>query len=292
MVEIGYVNGQFGPLAEATIPINDRGFLFGDGVYEVLRGYDGRLWAEERHWRRLAWSLAELGLEGVDLDSLRSIMHEAVRRAQTSEPLVYLQITRGIAPRSHGWDDAELHPTIVVTVRQARDPAAASREQGVACLSLPDERWHRCDVKSVNLLANVLAKQRAKRAGATEAILYDGDGQVTEGSSSAVLAVFDGALWCPPQSPALLPSITRDIALELAAELGLDVRREGFSLDALRAADEAMICSTTSEVLGVTRLDDEPLGRGGVGPVTRQLARAYRAAVAAGRDSLPLGAAS
>lgn len=284
MKEIGYVNGSFGPLAEMTISINDRGFLFGDGVYEVLRGYDGRLWAQERHWRRLANSLAAIGIEDVDLDALLDIVREAVRRAGTPSPLVYIQITRGIAPRRHDWDRRQLDPTVVVTVREAQAPTAAEYEQGVACVTHPDLRWKRCDIKSLNLLPNILAKQHAHDAGAFEAILVDADGLVTEGSSSTLLCVVDGALRCPPQTGAVLPSISRDLVLEMAGELGLTAVHEAFSLAALRDASEAMLCGTTSEVIGVVRIDGQPVADGRVGPVTRRLAAAYRKAVATGRD--------
>jgi len=289
VTEVGYVNGTFGPLSEMTISINDRGFLFGDGVYEVLRGYDGRLWATERHWQRLANSLAAIWIEGVDLEALLRIVREAVRRAGTANPLVYIQITRGIAPRNHDWDRQRLDPTVVVTVREAKEPSAEQRRDGVRCVTLPDLRWKHCDIKSLNLLPNVMAKQLAHEAGAYEAVLVDADGLVTEGSSSTLLAVSDGVIHCPPQTGAVLPSISRDLVLEFAAELGIEVRREPFSLEFLRAADEAMLCGTTSEVIGVTLLDDGAIGDGQVGPLTRQLAGAYRKAVVAGRDGLRVG---
>jgi len=285
VTDIGYVNGAFGPLSEMTISINDRGFLFGDGVYEVLRGYDGRLWAQERHWRRLANSLAAIWIDGVDLDALLGIVHEAVRRAGTANPLVYIQITRGVAPRSHDWDRHQLDPTVVVTVREAHAPSAAQRRQGVRCVTHPDLRWKHCDIKSLNLLPNVMAKQHAHDAGAFEAVLHDASGRVTEGSSSTILCARDGALWCPPQSGAVLPSISRDLVLEFAVELGLAVRHEDFNLDHLRGADEVMLCGTTAEVLGVVHLDQTTIADGQVGPLTWQLATAYQRAVAAGRDA-------
>ena len=286
MTEIGYVNGVFGPLGEMTISINDRGFLFGDGVYEVLRGYDGRLWAQERHWRRLARSLHLVHVDGVDLDSLLGIIHEAVRRAATANPLVYIQITRGVAPRQHYWDQSQLDPTIVVTVREAPSPSAAERERGVRCVTHPDLRWRHCDIKSVNLLPNVMAKQFAHQAGAYEAILHDQAGGVTEGSSNTVLCVCADELWCPPQADAVLPSISRDLVLEFAAELGLTIRRSNFDLARLRGADEVLLCGTTTEVLGVVQIDRGDVADGTVGPVTHRLMAAYHKAVQAGRDGL------
>ena len=283
--EIAFLNGQFVPLGEARVSVNDRGFLFGDGIYEVLVGYGGRLWAVDRHWRRLARSLREVGIDGVDLEALRRLMHTAVDRAGYASPLVYLQITRGEAPRRHDWDRHELVPTILITVREARlDPARQAA--GVSCITHPDLRWSRCDIKTINLLPNVMAKQKAHLAAAHEAILVRDDGTVSEGSSSAIGVVQDGTVRIHPRNQSVLPSITSDLAAELAADLGIPWLEEPVTLTALRAADEVFLCSTTSEVLGVVAVDRKPIADQQVGPVTARLGAAYREAVLAGSDTL------
>lgn len=284
MKEIAFLNGDFTELAEASISVNDRGYLFGDGVYEVIRGYSGRLWAFERHWRRLARSLAELRIEGVDLEALEKIARECVRRAGTPEPLLYVQITRGIAPRSHQWEP-NLVPSILVTVREARRPSETARREGVACITTLDTRWKRCDIKSLNLLPNVLAKQEAHQAGAFEAIFRDDDGIITEGSSTSVGMVTAGALVLHPSGARVLPSISRDLVCELAHERGIEVRQEAFDYAALLAADEVLLAGTTTEVVGVVKIDGQPIGGGRLGPVAGYLIDAFGEAVRSGADA-------
>lgn len=284
MSDICCLNGEFVPMAEAKVSVNDRGFVFGDGVYEVVNGHDGRLWTMERHWRRLARSLAELDIRGVDLERLRELSLEAVRRSGYPRPMVYVQVTRGVVPRRHDWDPDGMVATTLITVRPAPVIPPEVMAAGVSCITCEDLRWGRCDIKSINLLGNVMAKQQAHAAGAFEAILVR-DGIVTEGSSTSLCIVTDGVLRSHPLTRQVLPSITRQFVLELADDLGQPVVEEPFHVDLLRAADEVFLTGTTSEVLGVTRIDGRPVADGAVGPVTRRLRRAYDEAVAAGADA-------
>ncbi len=282
--EIAFVNGQFMALSEARISINDRGFIFGDGVYEVVRGYHGRLFALERHWRRLRRSLAELSIDGVDLAALHRLVLEAVARAGTETPLVYVQITRGIAPRSHSWRSDQIVPSVIITVRETPPANERQRTDGVACVTTPDIRWGRCDIKSLNLLPNVMAKQLAHQKGAHEAIFVTAAGVVTEGSSSAVGIVQHGRLRFHPLGPAILPGITRELVVEQATARGLEVVEEAFDLPTLLAADEVFLAGTGCEVTGVVSVDGRRLGTGRLGRVTRQLIEAYEGSLARGED--------
>ncbi|NUQ00860.1 MAG: aminotransferase class IV [Armatimonadetes bacterium] len=284
MKEIAYLNGDFTTLDEASISVNDRGYLFGDGVYEVIRGYGGRLWTFERHWQRLARSLAELRIEGVDLDALEKIARECVRRAETAEPLLYVQITRGIAPRSHFWE-TNLVPSILVTVREFRGPSEQARREGVSCITTLDTRWKRCDIKSLNLLPNVMAKQEAHLAGAFEAVFRDENGTITEGSSTSLGIVSGGALLLHPAGSRVLPSISRDLVCELAGDRGLEVRQQAFDLAALLGADEAFLAGTTTEVVAVVKVDGQPICNGRPGATVSYLIEAYADAVRRGADA-------
>ncbi|MCA1595425.1 MAG: aminotransferase class IV [Chloroflexi bacterium] len=285
MPDIACVNGLFTPLEEATVLVNDRGFLFGDGVYEAIRSYDGRLWALDRHLVRLEHSLAELMIPFRGLPALRAWIEEAMERAGYSNAIVYLQITRGAAARQHAFDET-LSPTVVVTVRPVTIIPTEQRSAGVPAITMPDLRWERRDIKSINLLPNVLAKHQAARAGAFEAILVDPDDRITEGSSSNVFAVFDGAVHTAPADHRILGGITRDLVIAVAGRMGIVVEEAPFTLGQLRTADEIFLSGTVSEVLAVTRLDGAAVGDGAVGPLTRRLAEGYSACVRCQQDCL------
>jgi len=282
---MAWVNGQLSTLDAARVPVNDRAVAFGDGVYEVLVGYGPRLWAVERHFQRLARSLQEMEIRGVDLQALRKVISSVLDAAQAENPMVYLQISRGIAPRSHDYDPAELDPSILVTVREAHFPSDEDRANGVSCITHPDLRWRRCDIKSLNLLGNIIARQQAKLKNAVEALLINEAGVVTEASHSSLSIVKNGVIKAHPEGPAVLPSITRQLTYEHAAALGIPIVRETFGLDELLHADEAFLSSTTAEVLPITQLDGRRVGRGKPGPISLRLQEAYRAAVAAGNDA-------
>jgi D-alanine transaminase len=275
-----YLNGEYLPRERAVVSVDDRGFLFGDGVYEVTRALDGRLVDHDRHARRLAHSLAGIGLApaGLDAHSVQAISERLLHEngLDAGPATVYLQATRGAAPRTHHYPDARTTRATVYLSASAFTLPEAARATGVAVVTVPDLRWDRCDLKTVNLLPNVMAKQQAVLAGGYEAVLVR-DGVVTEGASTTVFGVTGGALRTHPLTARVLPGITREIVLELAAAGGVPVREQAMTVDELRAADELFIASTTNDVMPVVRVDGRPVAGGRPGPVTRQLAAAFAA---------------
>lgn len=284
MPEIAFVNGRFMPIGEAVVSVEDRGFQFADGVYEVVASYGGRPFALEPHLRRLEHSLGALRI-GLDIRAygLESLVREAITRSAFAETLVYIQITRGTAPRHHEFPAATTSPTVVMTVKELRRPAAQLYQTGVKVVSAPDLRWKRCDIKSTSLLANILAKQQAFEAGAFEALLVDGEGRVNEGSSTSAFCVRQGVIWTAPAGPHILPSITRGLLLDLAGGLGMPVREQFATLQDYCRADEVFLAGTTTEAMPVVQIDDQQVGGGRPGPVTGRLRQAFLDYVAAGR---------
>ena len=271
-----YLNGHIVPAESATVSINDRGLLFGDGIYEVTRSAGGEFVELSRHLRRLTRNLRELSIQVPEarltelVEASRTLIQE---NAPEGDGLVYWQITRGAAPRVHHFPQPGTVPTIFANVTSVTLPHAV-RSRGAVAITTPDIRWARCDIKTVNLLPNTLAKQRAVEAGADEAIFVR-DGIVTEGASSNVFAVVGGELRTHPASQYILGGITRDMTLELAHELGLTVRTEAMLLDDLYRADELMFTSTFNDVMPIVRVDGRPIGNGRPGPVAQQLYAAF-----------------
>jgi D-alanine transaminase len=278
MEALANINGQLLPLAEATVPALDRGFLLGDAVYEVLRIYGGRPWLEAEHFQRLARSLEAIRIPGVDLDRLRDRMRQTIAAGPFGEATVYLQITRGSAPRTHAFP-ARAVPLEFLYVREFHDRHVEQRQVGAMVVTQPDIRWHRCDIKSTNLLGNVLAMQAAVEAGAEEAILYRPDGTLTEGTHTSFFGVRDGAVLTAPNSPEILPGITRGLVLRLAARAGVPVAEQVLTRQDLDRVAELFLTGTTVEVLPVVRVDGHSIAGGKPGPVTRQLQAVYRDAV-------------
>ncbi|MFA6108813.1 MAG: aminotransferase class IV [Candidatus Latescibacterota bacterium] len=278
MSEIAFVNGTFMPLGQAVVPVEDRGFQFADGVYEVVATYRGRPYALEPHLRRLERSLRELRIVlDIRAYGLAGVIEEGIRRSGFAEALVYVQITRGVAPRHHEFPAAGVKPTVVLTVKELRRPAPELYEHGVRVIAVRDLRWKRCDIKSIALLANILAKQEAAEAGAFEALLVDDQGQVTEGSSTSAFRVTGGGLWTAPEGPHILPSITRGILLDLARRIDLPVREEDSTLEEYLRSDEVFLAGTTTEAMAVVRIGDQVIGDGRPGPVTRRLRAVFLA---------------
>jgi len=277
-----YLDGAYLPRAQALVPVDDRGFLFGDGVYEVTRALDGRLFEWERHLRRLARGLDGLGIvlpEGGRLEAgqLLEVSERLLEENElgTGDATVYLQITRGVAERRHHFPPPGTAPTVFLSASRLAMPDEL-RARGAAAVTTADLRWERCDLKTINLLPNVLAKQQAVAAGAFEAILVR-DGIVTEGASSNVLAVIGGGLTTHPATHRILAGITREVVLELAAELGLRVTLDPIPLNALSRASEVMVTATTADVMPVVKVDGRAIGDGQPGPVARRLHAALRA---------------
>jgi D-alanine transaminase len=274
MPDIGFVNGRFMPLAEAVVSVEDRGFQFGDGVYEVIRTYGGRPFQLDAHLVRL-----ERSAKAIDLPCPLSHAQwtervtEGIRLAGYRECKVYIQLTRGPAPRDHLFPTG-VSPTAVMTVRELH-PLSDSLRSGVDTITLQDFRWGRCDVKSVSLLANVLARQLAKDAGAFEAIFIR-NGEVTEGAVSNVMIVRRGVLMTAPEGERILSGVTRGLVLELARKEGLTVHERPVSEAELRGADEVFLTGTTVEVLPVNRIDGIAVGSGRPGPVANLLRERFR----------------
>ena len=276
MPEIAYVNGRFGPLAEAVVSVEDRGYQFADGVYEVVATYGGCPFALEPHLTRLQSNLEALHLP-LDLRAygLRAKLMEGIERSGFSETLVYIQVTRGVAPRQHQFPPTPVSPTVVMTFKKLHSRPAALYDHGVEVISTADLRWKRCDIKSIALLPNILAKQAAAQVGAFEALLVDAAGRVTEGASTSAFCVRTGRLCTAPVGPHILPSITRGILLDLARQLGIPIEEEFCTLDQFKAADEVFIAGTTLEAMPVVRIDDAVIGEGSPGPITQQIRAAF-----------------
>jgi len=280
MSEIAFVNGEFMSLEKAVVPVEDRGFQFADGAYEVVATYGGRPYAVEPHFKRLERSLRELRISlDIRAYGLEEIVLEGIKRSGYPETLVYIQITRGVAPRHHEFPDPQVEPTVVMTVKELHRPPLAKYANGVRAISTRDLRWKRCDIKSISLLANILAKQQAAAAGAFEALLVDGKGRVTEGSSTSAFCVRQGILWTAPEGAHILPSITRGILLDLARKLEIPVREEFCTLAEFLQADEAFLAGTSVEALGVVQIDDATVGSGNPGPLTLRLRETFLATV-------------
>ena len=272
MSRIAYVSGRYLPQSVASVSIEDRGYQFADGVYEVMAVHRGKLLDRELHLKRLERSLAELRIaKPVEDRVLRTILERVVKLNKVANGIVYLQITRGVAPRDHAFPLAA-RPQLVVTARRAKPADPKLMETGVSVISIPDERWARRDIKSISLLPNVLGKQIAREARAYEAWQVDTEGLVTEGTSSnAWIVTGEGAIVTRPAGPVILNGITRLVVIDFAREAGLDFVERAFSLAEAKAAPEAFLTSTTSLVTPVTRIDDAAIGDGKPGPVTRQL---------------------
>ncbi len=280
MPSLACLNGEISAPEDAKISIWDRGFLFGDAVYEVCRIYQGRCWLEDEHMARLKRSLREMRIEGVDIDRLYRRMHDTISQSEIEEGTVYVQITRGVAPRLHAFPDPPVPPTELIVVRPYDDTKTAEkRASGVAVVSRPELRWGRCDVKSTNLLANVVAYQEAAEQGGSEAVFVKPDGTVTEASHSSLLWVRDGRLEGTPEGPGILPGTTRLGVLRLAEAAKVPFREVNITLEELKNADEVLLTGTTIEVMPVVKVDDQVVGNGQPGPVTRRLQEAFRTAI-------------
>ena len=274
--ELAYLNGVFVPLAEARISIEDRGFQFGDGVYEVIAVYNGRPFLAEQHLARLKRSAAAIEL-GFDLDAhpLMPIIQEGLRRSGLNSALVYIQITRGTAPRSHEIPTG-IHPTLVMTFKPLPALPEDRRRQGVRAMTTLDTRWANCYVKAITLLPNVLAKNEAIRRGYDDAIFVTATGEVRECTSANVFVVHGSRIATPSRTEAVLHGITQDFVFECAAAINLDVEERTIHVDSLRKADEVFMSSTTVEVLAITTIDDRAVSSGRVGPVTQRICDEFR----------------
>ena len=275
MSAFAYVDGRYGPINDAAILVEDRGFQFADSIYEVVAFLNGRFLDFDKHLWRLRRGLAALFIEGVMEDAvLRAIAARLLRQSRYRDGILYVQISRGAARRNHGFPKAS-RPTVVLTVRSFDFRQRQQQLQaGVAAITLPDQRWARSDLKTTGLLAAVLAKEEATRGGAFEAMLVNGDGIVTEGASSNFhLVDGEGRLVTHPPSTAILAGVARDGLLQLARQAGIEVQERPFGIGEARAAAELLLTSTTAPLLPVVSLDGRPVGGGVPGPLAARLGR-------------------
>ncbi|MXP63855.1 D-amino-acid transaminase [Roseomonas sp. M0104] len=274
MSRIAYVNGRYLPQREASVNVEDRGYQFGDGIYEVVHLYDGRFIDEDRHLDRLERSLREIRLPmPMPRQALSHVLNEVARRNRVREGLLYMQVTRGVARRDHPFPAQPVPPALVVTVKRiAPYPATIDNWSGAA-ITLPDLRWARRDIKTTNLLPNVLARQAAREQGAIEAILYEEDsGLVTEGAATNFWIVDEnGAIRTRPLSHDILPGCTRGALMAELKQAGIPFEERPFTRDELKRAREAFITSATSFVKPIVTIDGAPVGDGKPGPVARRL---------------------
>ena len=280
-----YLNGQFLKAEDAKLSVLDRGFIFGDGVYEVWRVVDGKLFEDRRHNKRLKSGLRtiEISLPDSEVDALSGIGERLIKEngLESGEGTFYVEITRGAAARTHAYPPPGTKPTVFAMVSKFEVPHAI-REAGAKCITEKDVRWLRCDVKTVQLLPNVMAKQKASVAGAIEAIFVRDD-IAMEGTHSSLFAVKDGTLCTHPLGPFILPSITREVILEIAREQNVPVSEKPFTKSALFAMDEVFMSGTTTDVTPIVDIDGKRIGSGKPGPVSKQLYAGLQARLYAGR---------
>jgi len=278
MSRVVYVNGRYRPHRDAVVHVEDRGFQFGDGVYEVCEVFAGRLVDERRHMARLQRSLSELRIRlPMPLSALTVILHEVVRRNRVEDGIVYLQITRGVARREHAFPSPEVAPSIVVSARRLnRSQGERLAQGGIAVITLPETRWARVDIKAIALLPNVLARQAAREQGAREAWFVDRDGHVTEGATSnAWIVTGQGKVVTRPAGHDILRGISRDVVLDALAAAGLPFEERAFRVSEALAAREAFITAASLLVMPVIRIDGHAIGDGNPGPVATVLRRAF-----------------
>jgi D-alanine transaminase len=281
MSRIAYVNGQYVRHADAAVHVEDRGYQFADGVYEVCEVWQGNIVDVPRHLDRLGRSLSELRIDWpMTRGAVEFVLHQVVRRNRVRNGLVYIQVTRGVSKRDHFFPPEEVAPSIVVTARSTNPAAAAAQAaQGIAVVSYPENRWPRVDIKTVALLPNVLAKQNAKEHGGKEAWYVDAEGFVTEGgSTNAWIVTKDGAVVTRPADSGILRGITRAVVLDLIRKEGLTFEERPFSLEEALDAKEAFVTAATSVVMPVTRVDGKMIGNGHPGSVATRLRELFHTA--------------
>ena len=267
-----YLNGSYLPIDEGRVSVEDRGFQFGDGVYEVVRVYDGAPFRLDRHLKRLGESLDGVRIPPPEpFEKIAEVCRELVRRGPKNAQ-IYLQATRGAAPRSHAFP-GDIRPTFLAYIREAK---RFPDEKSFSLVTVPDVRWSRCNLKTICLLPNLLAKQTAVEAGGDEGLFVREDHTVTEGTSSNAFMIKSGRLITHPATNRILDGVTRIAVLEVAAEQGVPVEQRPFLLDEARKADEFFMTGTLTEVMPAVRIDGRPVGDGRQGPVSLRLRRAFR----------------
>jgi D-alanine transaminase len=275
-----YLNGQYLPRSSATVSVEDRGFIFGDGVYEVWRVVNGRLFETARHLARLQFGLSELRIalpEALSLTGVEEIAERLLRESglATGEATFYVQVTRGAAPRAHQFPPAGTAPTLYATVNRLNPPEEL-RARGATAITIPDIRWHRCDIKTIQLLPNVFAKQAAVERGAVDALMIR-DGVVTEGSHANVIGVLGGVIRTHPLNHLILPGITRGVVLDMARAAGLEVSEQAIEESEIPRLEELFLAGTTTDIMPIVQVNERPIGSGTPGPITMRVVKEFRA---------------
>lgn len=275
MPELAFLNGKIGPIAETFVPVDDRGYTFGDAVYEFIPSYNGKLFCLEEHLDRLEHSMAMLSYPPLDRPSLNRQVQDLFARAGIDRAAVYLQVSRGVAPRDHTYTK-DMKIQLLITVRKLKEIPEEIRKRGIDLVTVNDDRWANCHIKTVQILSNAMAKQRAKNAGMFDALFVSSDGVVREGTSSNFFMLKKGRLLTHPLTNNILPGITRKIIIEIAKEIHIDTEESFFSKEDVYKAKEAFLTGSVTEVLGIVSIDGNKIGTGRVGEITRKLYQALR----------------
>ena len=275
MPELAYLNGEFIPISEARIPIEDRGYQFGDAVYEFIVSYNGKLFCLEEHLDRLIRSMTELSFTPIPKEKIRTAVLELFNRSGLKRASIYIQISRGVAVRNHTFSK-KLAAQTVMTIRQSKEIPAKYKKTGVALMTLQDFRWGRCDIKTVQILPNALAKQKALDAGKYDAIFVGENGRVREATSANVFILNGEKIITHPSSHDILPGITRCVVINLCRELNIPVQEKFYQIEELYSSTETFLTGSTTEILPVISVDEHAIGDGKVGPITKRLITAFK----------------
>lgn len=275
MPELAYLNGKILPINETYVSVEDRGYQFGDAVYEFIASYNGKMFCMEEHLDRLQQSMEGLSFPKLDRTFIENAVYELFEKAGIARAGLYIQISRGVAPRDHAWAK-EIKTQVIMTIKAVNEYPSKLREEGVDIITVQDERWSNCDIKTVQILPNAMAKQKAKNQGAFDAIFVSKDGIVREGTSSNFFIVKDGRLLTHPLTKNILPGITRRIVLDLASDLGIKTEEKLLSKKDIFSANEAFLTGTITEILGIKTIDGIQIGTGILGEITQNLYKALR----------------
>ncbi|WP_457553461.1 aminotransferase class IV [Desulfobacula sp.] len=275
MPELAYLNGKIRPISETYVPIEDRGYQFGDAVYEFIASYNGKLFCMEEHMKRLQTSMEGLSFPKIDKSFIEKAVYELFEKAKIARAGIYIQISRGVAPRDHAWDK-KMKVQIIMTIKEVKEYPLKLREDGIGIITVQDERWANCNIKTVQILFNAMAKQKAKDQGAFDAIFISKDGIVREGTSSNFFMIKDGCLITHPLTKNILPGITRMVIMDLARDLGIKTEEKFILKTDLFSANEAFLSGTITEILGVRTIDGIKIGKGKPGEITQKLYKALR----------------
>jgi D-alanine transaminase len=277
MARISYVNGRYLPHSEAAVHIEDRGYQFADGIYEVILVKNGVLINADKHFTRLKKSLAEISINSpYTTSSLKIIIHELLKQNYKFDGSIYLQITRGAAKRAHEFPNPNVKPSLVITLSPLRSNLDKLYELGTKVITYPDLRWKRRDIKSIALLPNILAKQKAIENNAREAWLFDDNNNITEGSSSTSYIVKNNSIITHPLTQEILPGVTRTLVLNLAKTANIKIEERVFSIDEAKSAEEAFLTSTTVGIIPIVKIDTSMIGKGKPGTITKRLIELYK----------------